>query len=70
MFWVRKGNVSLTETFLLRDQILCLIEKNTPDNYFWGLYTFMSTSLYFGLQIIRNKISSPKDFEFTRFDCM
>ena len=29
----------------------------------------MSTSLKFELLIIRNKISSPEDLEFTKFDC-
>ena len=29
-----------------------------------GLYIFMSTSLYLKLLIIRNKTSSPQDFEF------
>ena len=29
-----------------------------------------SISLYFKLLIIRNKISSPEDFNFTRFDCI
>ena len=30
----------------------------------------MSTFLLFELLIIRNKTSSPKDFEFRKFDCM
>ena len=38
----------------------------------WGgelLYIVMSTSLLFELLLNRTKIFSPKDFDFTRFDC-
>ena len=31
---------------------------------------FMSTSLYFKILMIRNKISSPEIFKLTRFDCI
>ena len=43
--------------------------KITDKSHFVELYIFMSTSLWKELLIIRNKTSSPDDFEFTRFDC-
>ena len=47
-----------------------MFDIKTPDNsHFWWEgegYIYMSTSLLFELLIIRNKISSPKDFESSR----
>ena len=43
MFWERTRNV--IETFLLRAQNIYLIEEKTDNNYVWGSYVFMSTSL-------------------------
>ena len=43
--------------------------NNTDYNHFWGLYSFMSTSLKFELLTIRNKTSGPKNSQSTSCDC-
>ena len=47
-----------------------IIKEKTENSHIWGggVNTFMCTFLSFKLLKIRNKTSSPKDFEFTRFD--
>ena len=69
MFWVHKRNV-YSRCFFYEPKTYAIIEKKNDKSYFAGYIFSCLLDFKFELLKIQNKISGPKDFELTRFDCI
>ena len=70
MYWVRKRDVYFTCPYLMFDRYRT--EYNLFEGYICFLNLYLPSYMYikFEFSILRSKTSSPKDFEFKRFDCI